>query len=215
MTASTKNSSLKRVIAPFWPWPAASSPMRSLKPAIAYSLCSTNTSTVARPGCPMTSFFRPMPQPSLKLASCLLLLAALGFVPLHARAAADAVVLDATALTALEQKAAAAEPRERCFLYTELLHGWTELAGRAITDGKDADALVAVQRADEDAAKLKSFLGRDSKRLKNAELLLERSSHRLADMVRVVSIDQHDALQAVLKHMNNVHDDLLAEIFAH
>ena len=151
----------------------------------------------------------------LRVAACALF-AGLVLVPPTARAAAaDTVILDATALTELEQKAAAAEPRERCFLYTELLHGWTELAGRAITDGKDADALAAVQRADEDVAKLKAFLGRDSKRLKNAELLLERSSHRLADMVRVVSLDQHDALQAVLKHMNNVHDDLLAEIFAH
>lgn len=123
--------------------------------------------------------------------------------------------LDAGALASMEQRAALAEPKERCFLYTELLHSWTELAGKAMNEGNDLAAATAIAHADEDVAKLKVALNQDSKRLKNAELILEHTAHRLADMVRVASLDQHDTMQAVLKHLNNVHDALLAQIFAH
>lgn len=127
----------------------------------------------------------------------------------------DERFFDANTLAALEQNAAAAEPRERCFLYTELLHGWTELAGRAMAIGDDAEAAKAIAHADADVAHLKSALADDSKRLKNAEQLLEHTAHRLADMVRVASMDQHDAMQSVLKHLNSAHDALLAQVFAH
>lgn len=123
--------------------------------------------------------------------------------------------LDATALTELEQRAGAAEAKDRCYLYTELLHGWTELAGRDMAEGKDSDAASAIERADADAGKLKDTIARDSKRLKNAELLLEHTAHRLSDMVRVSSMDQHDNMKTVLAHLNSVHDEVLAQIFAH
>ena len=123
--------------------------------------------------------------------------------------------LDAAALTDLEARAAAAEPRDRCFLYTELLHDWTELAGHAMAQGDDAAADLAVQHADADAARLADTIARDSKRLKNAELLMEHTVHRLSDMLRVASMDQHDTLQAVLRHANSVHDELLAAVFTH
>lgn len=123
--------------------------------------------------------------------------------------------LEAPALADLEQRAAAAERKERCYLYTELLHGWTELAGRSMASGNDVEAARALARADADVIQLKAALANDSKRLKNAELILEHTAHRLSDMVRVSSLDQHDTMQAVLKRMNNVHDDLLAQLFAH
>ncbi|MBE7181632.1 MAG: hypothetical protein INR71_10580 [Terriglobus roseus] len=96
-----------------------------------------------------------------------------------------------------------------------MLHGWTELAGRSMAAGNEADAVEELSHADADANHLKAALAHDSKRLKNAELILERSAHRLSDMVRAASLDQHDAMQAVLKHLNSVHDALLAQIFAH
>ena len=123
--------------------------------------------------------------------------------------------LDSTTLIGMELKAASAEPRERCFLYTELLHEWTELAGRNMADGDSTAATTAMQHADANAGKLKEAIGRDSKRLKNAELLLEHSVHRLSDMLRASTLDQHDAMEAVLHHVSSVHDDLLAAVFTH
>lgn len=122
---------------------------------------------------------------------------------------------DASTLTSLEAKAATAEPRDQCFLYTEILHGWTELAGRAMLAGDDSSATLAIQHADADAARLKTVITRDSKRLKNAELLLEHSMHRLTDMLHASSMDEHDTMQTVLRHVSSVHDELLAAVFAH
>ena len=135
---------------------------------------------------------------------------------LPARASSpDESVVDATTLSQLENNAATADPRERCYLYTELLHSWTELAGHDLSAGDEPAAEQAMQHADADAARLKVAIARDSKRLKNAEQLLEHSVRRLSDMLRVASMEQHDTMQTVLKHVSSVHDDLLAEVFAH
>ena len=149
--------------------------------------------------------------------ACSVGLLSLALFPLRSARASgpQELFLDAAALSELETKAAAAEPRDRCFLYTELLHNWTELAGKNMASGDDSAAIAAIQHADDDAAKLKEAIGRDSKRLKNAEQLLEHSVHRLSDMVHVASIDQHEAVQTVLRHVSSVHDDLLAAVFSH
>lgn len=120
-----------------------------------------------------------------------------------------------SALTELEARAAQAEPRERCFLYTQLLHGWTEVAGHSFAAGDESTAAVAMEHADADALRLKTAIGRDSKRLKNAELIVEHSVQRLSDMLRVSTHEQHDTVQTVLRHVSNVHDDLLAAVFSH
>lgn len=138
----------------------------------------------------------------------------IGVQSMHA-SSPEEVLMDAATLTTLESRAAAADPRERCFLYTELLHNWTELAGRSLASGDDTAAVAAMQHADADAAMLKAALSRDSKRIKNAEQLMEHSVHRLSDMVRVTSMDQHDAMQTVLRHISSVHDELLAAVFTH
>lgn len=128
---------------------------------------------------------------------------------------ADEPVIATAALTAMEAKAAQAEPRERCFLYTELLHEWTEVAGRSLAAGDDNSAAEAIQHADANAARLKEAINRDSKRLKNAELLMEHSVHRLSDIMRVSTLEQRDSMQAVMRRVSSVHDDLLAAVFAH
>ena len=156
----------------------------------------------------------------LSCFTVILLSAALCASPAHAFAqgyaapAAEAVTT-VSALTDLEAKAAQAEPRERCFLYTELLHEWTEVAGRSLAAGDTASAETAIQHADANAARLKEAINRDSKRLKNAELLMARSVHRLSDIMRVSTLEQHDSMQAVLRRISSVHDDLLAAVFAH
>lgn len=122
---------------------------------------------------------------------------------------------DVATLVQMESKADMADARERCFLYTELLHNWTEVAGHALAAGDDSAAQTAMEHADANAAKLKAAIARDSKRLKNAEQLLEHSAHRLSDIVRAASVDQHDAMQVVLRHVNSVHDEMLAAVFAH
>lgn len=127
----------------------------------------------------------------------------------------DEPLTTTSALADMEARAAQAEPRERCFLYTELLHEWTEFAGRSLAAGDATSAANAIQHADANAARLRETINRDSKRLKNAELLMERSVHRLSDIMRVSTLEQRDAMQAVVRRVSNVHDELLAAVFAH
>lgn len=157
------------------------------------------------------------PRHPVRLASSLLSLALLLlFVPPPASASGpDETAMDAATLASMENKVATAEPRDRLFLYTELLHGWTELAGREMLAGDDSAATLAMQHADADAAKIKAVMSRDAKRLKNAELLLDHSVRRLSDMLRASSMDEHDTMQTVLRHVSSVHNDLLAAVFAH
>ena len=157
------------------------------------------------------------PKVPVRLASSLLSLTLLlTFATTPARASnPDNEQFDAATLTSMESRAASAEPRDQCFLYTEILHGWTELAGRDMVAGDDSGFALAVQHADAAAGRLKTAISRNSKRLKNAELLLDHSVHRLSDMLRVSTLDQHDRMQAVLKHVSSVHDDLLAAVFSH
>jgi hypothetical protein len=122
---------------------------------------------------------------------------------------------DAIALTQMELRASQADPREKCFLYAQVLVGLTELEGRQIAAGEDEQAKATMQRMDEVAAKVHDASMGNAKRLKNAEQLLERTTRRVADMVRVVSSQQRIAMQSTLQHMDAVHNEVLAMVFSH
>ena len=126
----------------------------------------------------------------------------------------DETVLDAATLSQMELRADHALVRDQCYLYTELLHGLTELAGRQMDAGQDEAAAATMVQVDAVATKLEVVTGKDAKRLKNAELLLEHTTHRLSDMLRVASNGQREVMQATLKHLYTVHTSVLAMVFA-
>src|ERR1700728_2922321 len=88
----------------------------------------------------------------------------------------DEVILDDAALTQLEARAEAAQPREQCFLYAELVHNLTERAGKQLADGENEQASATFKRIDVLAQKIHMSLARDSKRLKNAEMLMHHTT---------------------------------------
>ena len=150
-----------------------------------------------------------------KVAVTLLLTALMTVSANTAKASPPAAdVLDAAALVTLEQQAAVAQPREQCFLYTQVLRGLTEIEGQQLADGQEEQAASTLQHIDVIATKLHSAMARDAKKLKDAELLMERTSRRLSDMVHVASGDSRDKLQSALQHVNAVHNELLAQVFA-
>ena len=141
--------------------------------------------------------------------------AALGSAACQGARAAGPDGVDAPTLIQMEARAAQADPRERCYRYAEVLAGWTELEGRQIAAGEDEKARSTRLKMDEVAAKVHAASAGDAKRLKNAEQMLERATHRVSDMVHVVGAEQQAALQMTLQHMSSVHNDLLAMVFAH
>jgi hypothetical protein len=115
----------------------------------------------------------------------------------------------------LEQKAGQASPREQCYRYAELLAALTELEGRQIAAGEDAQAHATMQRMDAVSAKVHAAAAGDAKRLKNAEQMLERATRRVSDMAHVASAQEQAAIQLTFQHMDAVHNELLAMVFAH
>ncbi len=122
---------------------------------------------------------------SLNLArrsSGIVLVALVFLFPLTSASASrgpDEVPLDASALLQMEQRADAAQPRDQCYMFAEVLHGLTELAGREIAAGDDQDASTTLTHIDSVAAKMQKASAANAKRLKNAEMLLEHITRRL------------------------------------
>ena len=126
----------------------------------------------------------------------------------------DEAQLDATALIQMEQRADAAQPRDQCYLFTQVLHGLTELAGRQIAAGDEANASATLQHIDAVAAKVRKASSDNPKRLKNAELLLEHITRRLSDMAHVATGAERSAMQSTMQTLDKLHTEVLAMVFA-
>lgn len=129
-------------------------------------------------------------------------------------AAIDDTIPTPQLITQLEQRALQAAPREQCFLYTELVHSMTELAGKQMIDGDVDHASATLKRVEHYAHLIHLNLAHDAKRLKNAELLMHHTTHRLGDYMHAASGDDRVVLQATLKQLNIVQDEILTQVFA-
>lgn len=126
----------------------------------------------------------------------------------------DEAPLDAAALTQMEQRADAAQPRDQCYMFAEVLHGLTELAGRQIAAGDDQDASTTLTHIDSLTVKMQKASAANAKHLKNAELLLEHVTRRLNDMAHVASGEERSAMQTTLQCVDHLHTQVLAVIFS-
>lgn len=157
--------------------------------------------------------------PSAPFRPVLLFTSLLAFVlsvPTSARAGAiNEILPDDQALSQLEQHAQLANPREQCFLYTELVHTMTEIAGKQILAGDVDTASLTLKRVEHYAQLIHMGLTNDTKRLKNAEMLMHHTTHRLGDYLHAASSDDRATLEATLKQLNQVQDELLAQVFKH
>lgn len=153
--------------------------------------------------------------PRLLLPPALLLTLVLAFaLPAHAAYSSE-VMLDEQALSQLELRAQQANPREQCFLYTELVHAATEIAGQQILAGDVDHASATLKRVEHYAQLIHLGLANDTKRLKNAEMLMHKTTRRLAEYMHAASSDDRETLQATLKQLNQVQDELLTQVFKH
>ena len=123
--------------------------------------------------------------------------------------------MDAQALSQLELRAQQASPRDQCFLYTELIHAMTEIAGKQMRNGDIDQASATLKKVERYAALIHLNLGNDTKRLKNAEQLMEHTTYRLGEYLHQASSEDRPTLQATLKRLDQVHDELLAQLFSH
>jgi hypothetical protein len=122
---------------------------------------------------------------------------------------------DSQTLTQLEIRAQQASPRDQCFLYTELVHTMTELAAKQIMDGNTDAASTTLKQVEHYAQLIHLGLANDTKRLKNAELLMHHTAYRLGDLIRAASSEDRPTLDSTLKQLDHVHNEMLNQLFSH
>lgn len=135
--------------------------------------------------------------------------------PVHAANAAEEALPDAQALSQLELRAQQANPRDQCFLYTELIHTLTEIAGVHLREGDTEKASAMLKQVNHYAQLIHMDLANNTKRLKNAEMLMQRTTYRLNQYLRQASAEDRSTVQATLNRLDQVHDELLAQVFKH
>lgn len=149
--------------------------------------------------------------PALRLAFYTVVSTLYLAAPLHA--AADLSTPEA--LAQLELRASQANPREQCFLYAELVHGMTQKAGKEISDGETDQAADTLKQINHYAHLIHLNLARDTKRLKNAEILMHNTTYHLAQYLHLVSGDDKKTVQETLKQLDQVNDEMLTQVFSH
>jgi hypothetical protein len=148
------------------------------------------------------------------LRSSLLVLLLSFSLPVRA-SSVDQNLPDAQALAQLELRAQQAGPRDQCFLYTELVHDMTELAGRQMLNGDIDQASATLKKVNHYAQLIHFSLADNAKRMKNAEMLMHHTTYRLSEYLHKASSEDQDTLKATLKQLDQVHTELLAEVFKH
>jgi hypothetical protein len=146
-------------------------------------------------------------------STCLAVLLVLSpAAPLRA-AAVDKNTIDEQTITQLELRAQQANPRDQCFLYTELVSAMTDLAGRQMLDGDTDHASAMLKKIAHYADLIHLDLAGNSKRVKNAQMLMHRTTYRLNEYIHQASSEDQATLKATLKQLNQVQDELLTQVF--
>jgi hypothetical protein len=127
--------------------------------------------------------------------------------------AIDERIVDPAAMAALMARADSAQPKEQCFLYAEIVHQMTELAGQQLNAGDDDHASATLKLVQKYAEKIHMGVAEDGKKLKNAEQLMRHTSFRLAGILNAASYDDRQVLQATLKQLEQVQTELMMQVF--
>jgi hypothetical protein len=127
--------------------------------------------------------------------------------------AASTPIISQRTLASLQAKADQAQPRDRCFLYAMLVNQMTNLAGQQLDSddpGQASETLKLVQRY---AENIRTGVTGDSRKVKEAELLMRRSSFQLKIILRESSFEDQLALKTTLKELNQVQEQLMIQVF--
>lgn len=132
----------------------------------------------------------------------------------HAFGASEKIP-DPQALLLLEAKADQAPPKEQCFLYAEIVHDMTEIAGQELSAGDTAHASQTLKSVQSYTQKIHMGMADDTRKLKNAEILMRHTAFRLNEILHNASLDDRPTLQSTLKQLDRVQTELMMQVFKH
>lgn len=171
-------------------------------------------SSLQHPDCCPHTLRTALRTPVLHFA-CLGLLSTLCLTLPSRAASADEAVPSPDALAQLELRASQANPREQVFLYTQLVHTMTQKAGKEIADGDTEQAAATLSKINQYAHMIHVTLARNAKKLKDAEELMHNTTFRLGQVLHLASGPDKATVQETLKQLDQVNDEILAEVFTH
>ena len=149
----------------------------------------------------------------MRFVASSIVLSALAFSLSCAPAFAIDERIDPQTMAALMVKAEQAQPKEQCFLYAELVHDMTELAGQQMNAGDGDHASATLRLIQKYAEKIHMGVAEDGKKMKNAEQLMRHTSYRLNDILNAASYEDRQVLQSTLKQLEQVQTELMMQVF--
>lgn len=126
---------------------------------------------------------------------------------------ADDPPSDLQSINALEAKADQAQPREQCFLYAQLVQQITELSIRQYEAGDVVKANVLLQQIQHLAQKINLSVVDNDKRLKNTEILLDRTAFRLNEMLHASNFEDRPLVKQTLDQVTQAQDAAMMQVF--
>jgi peptidyl-tRNA hydrolase len=123
--------------------------------------------------------------------------------------------VDSEALAMMEGKAAHASLRDQCFLYAQLVHSMTEVASRQISDGEPAEAAATLASVQHYADLLDAGLARDTKKVKDAEILMRQTALRLKTALNAAAVEDRPAVERTIQQLDKVESKLMMQVFEH
>jgi hypothetical protein len=128
-------------------------------------------------------------------------------------ASASALDDSSAPLAALQVKADQAQPKDRCFLYAKLISQLTDLASHQLNSGDSGQASETLQLVQRYAEKIHVGVADNSKKLRDAEVLMQRTTFRLQDILSQASYEDRQTLEATLKQLSQVQAQLMMQVF--
>lgn len=126
----------------------------------------------------------------------------------------DEKVLGTQDLASLQARADAS-PKEQCYLYAEMAHSMAELAAKEMSAGDTDKATQTLATLQKYADRIHGGIGGDSKKLKDAEILMRHTALRLTELLHNTSTDEQPHVVEALKHFEKVRGELMLAIFSH
>jgi hypothetical protein len=125
----------------------------------------------------------------------------------------DDKIPDQQSIDALAARASQAQPKEQCYLYSELVHQMAELSLRQYAAGDVVKATDMLKQIQELAHRIHLSVADNDKRLKSAEILLRHTSFRLTEMLQASSYEDRPLVQQTLADVNQAQSEALMQVF--
>jgi hypothetical protein len=122
--------------------------------------------------------------------------------------------LDMQAIAMLQDKAEHASVRDQCFMYAELVRGMSEIASHQLAAGKPGEAAATLATVEHYAGLLDTGLARDTKKVKDAEILMRETAVRLKGVLNAAALEDRPAVEHTLQQLDRLESKLMSQVFA-